>query len=73
RLKKEYLKNAIFFELISEFKEKSIWVLLPDETPVLWFFEGSNAYKYSYKDYNTKGVSVQYACQKFDSEGHLKK
>lgn len=73
RLEKEYLKNAIFFELISEFKEKSIWVLLPDETPVLWFFEGSNAYKYSYKDYKTKGVSVQYACQKFDSQGHFKK
>lgn len=73
RLEKEYLKNAIFFELLDEFKEKSIWVLLPDETPVLWFFEGSNAYKYSYKDYKTKGVSVQYACQKFDTAGHFKK
>jgi hypothetical protein len=71
RLDKEYLENAIFFELISEFKEKSIWVLLPDETPVLWFFEGQNAYKYNYKDYKTKGVSVQYACTKFDSEGRF--
>lgn len=73
RLKNDYLENAIFFELINEFKEKSIWVLLPDETPVLWFFEGQNAYKYSYKDYETKGVSVQHACTKFDSEGQFKK
>lgn len=73
RLENEYLKNSIFFELIDESNEKSIWVLLPDETPVLWFFEGSNAYKYSYKDYKTKGVSVQYACEKFDSEGHFTK
>src|SRR5262249_42106542 len=73
RLEKEYLENAIFFELIDEFNERSIWVLLPDETPVLWFFEGANAYKYSYKDYQTPGVSVQNACKKFDSEGHFRK
>ncbi len=71
RLENEYLKNSIFFELIDESNQKSIWVLLPDETPVLWFFEGSNAYKYSYKDFKTTGVSVQYACKKFDSEGHF--
>lgn len=73
RMKNDDLENAIFFELINEFNDKSIWVLLPDETPVLWFFEGPKAYKYSYKDYETKGVSVQHACIKFDSEGQFKK
>ena len=73
RMKNDDLENAIFFELIDEFKDKSIWVLLPDETPVLWFFEGQKAYKYSYKDYKTKGVSVQHACTKFDPEGQFKK
>ena len=73
RLENDYLKDAIFFELIDEFKQKSIWALLPDETPVLWFFEGQKAYKYSYTDYKTNGISVQDPCTKFDSEGQFKK
>lgn len=71
RLASDYLQNSILFELTDEFGNSSIWFLLPDNTPVLHFFEGNKAYKYTYEDYGTEGVSVQYACMKFDQNGNM--
>lgn len=71
RLDNEYLQSSILFELTDEFGNSSLWILLPDNTPVLHFFEGRRAYNYTYEDYGTKGVSVQYACAKFDTNGNL--
>ncbi|MDP4262506.1 MAG: hypothetical protein Q8941_08240 [Bacteroidota bacterium] len=72
RYDNKYLEQSIFFELIDEYKNTSIWLLLPDGTPVLWYFQGQNAYKYSYRDYKTKGRGVQYACRKFTANGGFK-
>ena len=71
RYDNEYLQKAIMFELIDEFKNPSIWFLLPDDTVVLHHFQGDRCYKYDYTDYETTGKSVQYACVKFDKQGNI--
>ena len=71
RLASEYIQDAMLLELTDEFGNSSIWFLLPDGTPVLHFFEGRQAYKYTYKDFGTTGVSVQYACTKFNLDGKM--
>jgi len=71
RLDHDYLLDAIFFELFDEFGKGSIWILLPDNTPLLHYFEGQQVYNYSYQELGTQGVSVQYACKKFDKNGKI--
>jgi hypothetical protein len=67
----DYLQSAIMFELIDEFKNPSIWFLLPDDTAILYHFGGDRCYKYSYKEYGTNGTPVQHACVKFDKQGNM--
>ena len=71
RFDNNYLQKAIMFELKDEFKNSSIWFLLPDDTAVLYHFSGKRCYKYGYEDYGTNGGSVQYACVKFDKQGNM--
>jgi hypothetical protein len=73
RMDNKYLAKSIFFELIDESGNSSIWLLLPDNTPVLWFFEGDRAYKYDSSVYGTDGISVQFVCRKFRNDGSLNK
>ncbi len=74
RLKFEsYLKRAVFFELFDEHDNGSIWVLLPDNTPVLWFLQEEKAYKYTYREMGIRDDYIKYACRKFDKEGRLVK
>ncbi len=67
----EYLFDAIFFELFDESAGSSIWILLPDNTPALYYFEGKKVYNYTYQELGTEGVSVQHACKKFDKNGKI--
>jgi hypothetical protein len=71
RLNNDWLWQSILFEVRDEYGNSSTWVLLPDNTPVLWHFQGDSVYKYSYKDLGTNGRSVQYPCRKLDAEGNL--
>jgi len=71
RLDSNYLKKSIFLELIDENKNSSVWILLPNGTPALWFFDGDRVYTYSYKDFGTEGISIQYVCKKFNLNGSL--
>jgi len=71
RLDNKYLEKSIFFELIDEDGNSSIWLLLPDNTPVLWFFEGDKAYKYDSSVFGTDGTSVQFVCKKFKGDGSI--
>jgi hypothetical protein len=71
RLNNDWLQQSILFEVRDEYGNSSTWLLLPDNTPVLWHFQGESVYKYSYKDLGTNGRSVQYPCRKLDAEGNL--
>jgi hypothetical protein len=67
----DWLRQSILFEVRDEYGNSSTWLLLPDNTPVLWYFQGEQVYKFSYKDLGTNGRSVQYPCRKLDTEGNL--
>jgi len=66
-----WLQRSILFEVRDEYGNSSTWLLLPDNTPVLWYFQGENVYKLTHKDLGTNGRSVQYPCRKLDAEGNL--
>lgn len=71
RFNNDWLQHSILFEVRDEYGNSSTWLLLPDNTSVLWYFQGESVYKYSYKDLGTNGRSVQYPCRKLDAEGNL--
>lgn len=71
RLDKEYLHGAIMFEVKNEYNGSSIWILLPDGTPVLFHFSGRKVYNYTSDDLKTDGSSVQVACKKFNKKGKI--
>jgi hypothetical protein len=73
RLDSNYLQKALFFELIDENDNGSIWVLLPDDTPVLWFFQGESAYRYNFHELGTDGKHIQHPCKKFNKSGSFLK
>ncbi len=73
RFENDYLQGSIMFELIDEFKNPSIWFLLPDDNVVLFHFQGNKCYKYTSSEYGTEGGSIQYACVKFDKQGNMMK
>jgi hypothetical protein len=73
RMDNKYLENSLFFELMDEEQNSSIWLLLPDNTPVLWYFQGSKVFNYTSEQLGTKGVGVQYACEKFNQDGTIQK
>lgn len=72
RLPDAYLDEALFFELIDEENNASIWIVLPDNTPVLYHFSGPQVYRYSSADMGTNGGGVQYACKKFNPDGSIR-
>ncbi|MDP4206247.1 MAG: hypothetical protein Q8859_09645, partial [Bacteroidota bacterium] len=72
RLDNEYLRKGIYFQIFSEDGDRSDWILLPnDNKPILWFFQGQKVYRYTYKDLNTSGISVQHVCKYFDEKGNV--
>ncbi|MBL0913804.1 MAG: hypothetical protein IBJ09_15670 [Bacteroidia bacterium] len=73
RLPDAWLDEALFFELFDEENNASIWIVLPDNTPVLYHFSGPQVYRYSSADMGTNGGGVQYACKKFNPDGSMKK
>lgn len=73
RLPDAWLDEALFFELFDEENNASIWIVLPDDTPVLYHFSGPQVYRYSSADMGTNGGGVQYACKKFNPDGSIKK
>jgi|GEM_PF-1688979 len=73
RLPDAYLDEALFFELFDEDDNTSVWILLPDNTPVLYHFAGPKVYRYSSADMGTTGGGVQHACKKFNADGSIRK
>jgi len=71
RLDNNWLLQSIVFEVRDEFNQSSTWILLPDNTPVLWQFQAESVYKFSFRDLGTNGRSVQWPCKMLDAKGDL--
>ena len=72
RLDNEYLKGSIVFDLEEENKLHSTWILLPDNTPVLYILDSDSIFNYSRKDLGfDQEHSFIYPCKKFDRKGNI--
>lgn len=72
RLDNEYLKGSIVFDLEDEDKLHSTWILLPDNTPVLYILDSDSIFNYSRKDFGfDQEHSFIKPCKKFDSKGNI--
>ena len=70
RFDRSYLEKAIFFEIIDEDRNRSIWFLLPDNKVLLYLMHGDKVLNYSYKDFGGSN-GLQYPCRLFDAEGSI--
>lgn len=72
RLDNEYLKGSIVFDLEDKDKLNSTWILLPDNTPVLYILDSDSIFNYSRKDLGfDQEHSFIYPCKKFDRKGKI--
>lgn len=72
RLDNEYLKGSIVFDLEEEEKLHSTWILLPDNTPVLYILDSDSIFNYSRKDLGfDQEHSYIHPCKKFDRKGNI--
>lgn len=71
RLDNEYLQASVLFELHEGDGGSSIWLLLPDGTPVLHFYGGRNVYKFSDDEISASAQDDKYPCLKFDEDGNI--
>lgn len=72
RLDNEYLKGSIVFDLVDEDKLHSTWILLPDNTPVLYILDSDSIFNYSRKDLGfDQEHSYIHPCKKFDRKGNI--
>lgn len=68
RLDNEYLKGSIVFDLEDKDKFHSTWILLPDNTPVLYILDSDSIFNYSRKDLE---IDKRKPCKKFDRKGKI--
>lgn len=72
RLDNEYLKGSIVFDLEDKDKLHSTWILLPDNTPVLYILDSDSIFNYSRKDLGfDQEHSFIHPCKKFDRKGNI--
>lgn len=72
RLDNEYLKGSIVFDLEDKDKLHSTWILLPDNTPVLYILDSDSIFNYSRKDLGfDQEHSFIKPCKKFDRKGNI--
>ncbi len=72
RLDNEYLKGSIVFDLEDKDKLHSTWILLPDNTPVLYILDSDSIFNYSRKDLGfDQEHSFIKPCKKFDKKGNI--
>lgn len=68
-----YLKQSIYFQITDKYDRNSEWVLLPDDTIILWAFVGKTVINFSYSDFGSSGYGKQYVCKKITRTGEVKK
>ncbi|MDD4739486.1 MAG: hypothetical protein PHG98_06015 [Bacteroidales bacterium] len=72
RLDNEYLKGSIVFDLEDKDKLHSTWILLPNNTPVLYILDSDSIFNYSRKELGfDQEHSFIYPCKKFDRKGNI--
>ncbi len=72
RLDNEYLKESIVFDLEDEDKLQSTWILLPDNTLVLYILDSDSIFNYSRKGLGfDQEHSLIEPCKKFDRKGNI--
>lgn len=72
RLDNDYLKGSIVFDLEDKDKLHSTWILLPDNTLVLYILDSDSIFNYSRKDLGfDQEHSFVEPCKKFDRKGKI--
>jgi hypothetical protein len=71
----EYMRKAIFFEIISDRNASSIWVLLPDDKVLLYHIQSYDINDAKVLDMNldrlSNNILLPFACLLFDKNGRL--
>jgi hypothetical protein len=68
RFDQAYIKQAIFFEIVDEYGNNSIWFLLPDNKVLLYLMEGDRVLNYNSTDFGIT-AHLDYPCVLFDGAG----
>lgn len=70
RFSNEVMEGSIVFIIDDKEKEHSRWVLLPDNTVLLFYMSGEKVLNYSYNDFG-KYPGLQEPCIRFDGNGKI--
>lgn len=71
RFERDYLEQAIFFEIRDDAGNSSIWFLLPDDKVLLYIMDSSRTLNFKRSDFNsTKEYGLIYPCALFDKNGN---
>ncbi|SHG73019.1 hypothetical protein SAMN04488109_1589 [Chryseolinea serpens] len=67
RFAENFIKKAIFFEIIDGNKNSSVWFLLPDNTVLLYLMQGTKVLDFDYTEFGES--RLQYPCALFNTIG----
>jgi hypothetical protein len=67
RFDKNFIKKAIFFEIIDGNKNSSVWFLLPDNTVLLYLMQGTKVLDFDYTEFGES--RLQRPCALFNTAG----
>ena len=68
RFDQTYIEQAIFFEIIDDERNNSVWFLLPDNRVLLYLMQGTKVLSFDYSAFGDF-TGVQYPCALFDIAG----
>ena len=68
RFAENFIKKAIFFEIIDGNKNSSVWFLLPDNRVLLYLMQGTKVLDFDYTEFG-EGRGIQYPCALFNTTG----
>ncbi|MDT0622024.1 hypothetical protein [Croceitalea vernalis] len=71
RFDREFIEQAIFFEIRNKNNDSSVWFLLPDDTVLLYLMQGQKVLEYDYKAFGNEYAGVQWPCKRFELNGKL--
>lgn len=71
RFDRNYMEQAIFFEIHDANNNSSLWFLLPDSKVLLYIMDNATALNFKRSDFNdTKQYGLIYPCALFDTNGN---
>ena len=73
RFEKSFIEKGVFFEFFDEDGNSSIWILLPDNTILLYITDGERVLDLNFTGFK-QSFGIKFPCKLFDSKGiELKK